>query len=548
MVSPSVPTAQRGVDFAVEPLFTLPEGCTPDAMTRSGHGFTVVELDDELVRVYWDGNGGEPFQGLTEQRDETTAIFVSDDHEHVAYVGERDGMFFVGRDGHEDPPVEAFSRSVPPVFSHGGVHLAYGADRFLPTTGGEPEFELILDGHPINTMPVAPFQAVFSPLGERLAYVEMRKAADGGAELRVVLDGEPGAWFRGLRNAVGAMRFSPDGERFAFYRTDERGGGQWVVDGEPQPICVDQRPLSLARFRGIGIVEPELPACFSPDGRRFAYTAELEGGGVAVIEPHTRGPRFKAAGMPVYSPDSQHLAYVAETPEKSLCLLVDGEAGPTWTATTVGTPIFSPDSQHTALLFAREERRMLRKHKTVGCVVDGRVIVEVDGDHWFGDPIFGPDSEHVAWWYEDDDLPQMMVDAEPFPSGHIANSGAVFTSAGHLVFAAIVMPQGRETIMEGWRPGPLADVVHPDLSTKAVFVDPRTGDPSLPFAVSPDGAHIAWAGMFGDESRPVLDDRLGPPFDFVLSALFDASGAPCWWAQRDETVYRVTAAGEGEHR
>ena len=42
--------------------------------------------------------------------------------------------------------------------------------------------------------------------------------------------------------------------------------------------------------------------------------------------------------------------------------------------------------------------------------------------------------------------------------------------------------------------------------------------------------------------------QLGPPFDFVLSALFDASGAPCWWAQRDETVYRVTAAGEGEHR
>ncbi len=542
MVGSSVLTSQQGSEFAVEPLFDLPEGCEPGAMTPSGHGFTVVELEDELLQVYWDGKGGEPFQGLTQQRDKTAAIFVSDDEEHVAYVGERDGMFFVGRDGQEDPPVEAFSRSVPPVFSHRGVHLAYGADRFLPSADGEPEFELILDGQPINTMPVAPFRAVFSPSGERLAYVEMRKAADGGAELRVVLDGVPGVWFRGMRNAVGAMQFSPDGKRFAFYRTDEHGGGRWVVDGEPQRMSVDHRPLSLARFRGIGIIEPELPACFSPDGRRFACTAELDGGGVAVLEPHTDGPRFKAAGMPVFSPDSQHLAYVAETDEKSLCLVVDDEAGPMWTAALVGTPIFSPDSRHTALLYAREERRMLRKHKMVGCVVDGRVIAEVDGDQWFGDPVFSPDSEHVAWWYEDDELLEMMVDAEPFPSGHIANSGAIFTAAGHLVFAVIVMPQGRETIMEGWRPGPLADEVLPGQSTKAMFVDPLTGEPSLPFVVSPDGAHIAWAGMFGEEARPVLDDEIGPPFDIVLGARFDPSGAACWWAQRGQTVYRVGAA------
>ena len=76
------------------------------------------------------------------------------------------------------------------------------------------------------------------------------------------------------------------------------------------------------------------------------------------------------------------------------------------------------------------------------------------------------------------------------------------------------------------------------------FEDPRTGYSRVPFTASPDGGHVAWAGQFGDQSLQVLDDRVGPAFDTVHHWSFDASGAAAWWAQRADTIYRVTAPAQ----
>jgi hypothetical protein len=128
----------------------------------------------------------------------------------------------------------------------------------------------------------------------------------------------------------------------------------------------------------------------------------------------------------------------------------------------------------------------------------------------------------------------------PHDADDVADSAPIFMRAGRLVHSAIV-PDGRVTMLVDGRRGPLADDLLIPGSATAVFETLPSGRPVAPFAVSPDGEHLAWAGVFGGESRPVLDDKVGPPFDLVLDWSFDRSGTAVWWAQRADTVYRVTA-------
>lgn len=137
-----------------------------------------------------------------------------------------------------------------------------------------------------------------------------------------------------------------------------------------------------------------------------------------------------------------------------------------------------------------------------------------------------------------------MVDGAPHSDLGVAISDPVYTRDGRLAYAGIGAPDGRVSVLVDGRTGPLADDLLRPQSTIAVFEDPRTGYSRVPFTASPDGGHVAWAGQFGDQSRPVLDDRVGPAFDTVHHWSFDASGAAAWWAQRADTIYRVTAPAQ----
>ena len=118
MAASAIPTSSTGPEFVAEAVFSMPSGVISDAFTANGHGIAFQELADGRMRLFWDGRAGEPFRGFMELRDKSSAIFTSDDGAHIAYAGGRDGIVFVGRDDLEYPAFEAFSRSVPPVFSH----------------------------------------------------------------------------------------------------------------------------------------------------------------------------------------------------------------------------------------------------------------------------------------------------------------------------------------------------------------------------------------------------------------------------------------------
>jgi len=512
-------------DFVEEVAFELPPGVVPHGVTADGHVFAGWPQDDGRVRFLWDGVAGEPFDQFVPMRD-GTFFFWSADNCHVAYMGARAGSGFVGRDGAEGPPFEDISRSVPPMFSTDGGHLAHGA-----TVGGQ--YRLIVDGAVAGTEALAPIAAVFSPDGNRFAFVEARGSMAKDGEQRIVVDGTAGTWFRGMRNAPNVLQFSPDGRRFAYYRIDGKGGAQWVVDGREHRWIDDTRPLTMARIRGVGVLDPPLMAGFSPDSRRFAYFADIKEKGVAVVEDDVVGPPVHGLGEMVFSDDSQRLAYTAMDLAKNWVVVVDGVVGTANKVEGLGAPVFSPDGRRIAWTMQRQEGSFLRKQGMCALLVDDNLVIERPGNDMSLRPQFSPDGTRIAWWIQHGPEGAVYVDAESGPTLS-GVSDPTFTPSGHLLYGGLA--SGQATMYVDHRPGPLASNFRNQ---------PGELGPShvVPFRVSADGDHVAWAGIYPDGERPVLDDRVGPLYDVVLAWSFAPDGLATWWTQRGQNMFRVRAQG-----
>jgi hypothetical protein len=528
-------------EFRVETWRTMPPNHWADVVTSDGHVAAFWERPNGRVRFGWDGRAGHPtFDGVQEMRDGSAAIFASPDGAHIAYTGLRGSQQFVGRDAAEDPPLAMVSGSVPPVFSSDGSHLAYG--------GGRPEdCRLILDGEPVGGR-LAPVAAVFSPAGNRLAYAEIRGSSRADAEVRVVIDGAPEAWMTGMRNAGGVMQFSPDGTRFAYCRLDADYRVQWVVDGLAQPAYDEVRQIGLTQLReigaltrGIGVLEPALPAAFSPDGRRFAYFADVPENGVAIVEDGVPGPVLKTVGLIVFSPDSRHLAYVGQQHDGRFGVVIDGRLDRPMEVEEMGLPVFSPDGRHVAVVVCRQKRGFLRRQSRYALVVDGRVVAEVPGDDASARATFSPDGCHAAWWVANGKTSEVWLDDHPHaPGTRDIISEPAFSRSGRLVYVAQTERAASATVVVDHHPGPVADEIAGPMTVLHQYGGERALEQASPIFMSPDGDHVAWIGKFGQAWRPVIDDEVGPPFDAPLATTFDRDG-PSWYLQSDATVLRVTA-------
>jgi hypothetical protein len=518
--------------LTVEPVSTLPDGVLLYLVTDDGHTISMGSEPDHRLRLCWDEVCGQPFDRFLELRDGSIALFVSPDGRHVAHVGVRRDRGFVGRDGVEGPALENISRSVPPVF--GGDHLAYGAN--LPGSN----VRLILDGQPIGENELAPIAATFSPDGSRLAYVEMRGDGRTEVEHRIVLDGQPGEWFRGMRNAAGAMQFSPDSKRFAYYTIDGKGHARWFVDGIGQQVINDVRPLRLNS--GMGLLDPPLPARFSPDGRRFVYFADVVEKGVAMVEDDRPGPRFKSLGPPTFSADSRHLTYTGETFSKSVAIVVDGEIVGEWPGSMRGRLTFSPDGNHVATTIGREEGFLFKKRTVYSLAVDDQLLGSELGRDAAQFPTFSPDGAHVAWWVQRPAGDAVaLIDGSPHEGPWSVDSEIRFTADGTPIFQAKI--GAKSTVVVGYRPGPLADTMVSLRTIVQAFGRDPWITPWTPYRVTASG-DVAWAGRFGKKDRPVFDDEVGPEFDAIVACTVETSSV-VWWGQRGDTVYRIERSIDG---
>lgn len=130
----------------------------------------------------------------------------------------------------------------------------------------------------------------FSQTRSRMAYPALR-----AGRWHVVLDGkpEPMSW-----DAVGELRFSEDGEHFA-YVAQQRTYSYVVRDGVIGRGVDDVAAGSLT---------------FSPDGAHLAYVV-LTRRGAFVVADDTPMPMYAGVAKLTYSHDSAHLAYTGRLPE-----------------------------------------------------------------------------------------------------------------------------------------------------------------------------------------------------------------------------------------
>jgi hypothetical protein len=273
-------------------------------------------------------------------------------------------------------------------------------------------------------------------------------------------------------------------------------------------------------------------ARFSPDSRRFVYFADVKEKGVAILEDDVAGPIVKAAGEPIFSADSRHVAYGAQSLTEEFFVVLDGVAGKEWKAAGCGDPVFSPDGAGIAWTLWRQEGGLLRKTTICSLLVNDELILDQPGDSLSRWPSFSPDGARVAWAIRRGKSFVALVNAESGPT--LAGGGEpVFTSSGRLAYVGN-LTSGEWTVFVDHQPGPLAQNL-----LVLQFGSDQGSDEG--FRVSPDGDHIAWAGLFDNQVRPVIDDRVGPAHEQLVSRSFGADGVATWWMQHGEVVYRVRA-------
>jgi hypothetical protein len=448
-------------------------------------------------RLYWDGVWSRPFAELVPRRD---GRIFSPDFNHAALYAKRGSDYHVVIDGVESPAYPDLTRSVPPTFSADGARVLYGArigDRYA----------LIVDGAPLGSDHLAPLPAVFSPDGRRIAYgAEDRHAVAPGQPTErqwVVVDGEAGPPFRGLSNAPGALLFSSDSRRLAYWARGN-DGSHLVVDGVAGPA-----------YKDIG--QP----VFSPDSSRLAYPVVLPGGMAAVIDGQ-QGQVFEKVGPIVFSPDSRRVAYFARRGKRFLAV-VDGSPGPDFAEMYgLGSPVFSPDSRSVAVLGQEDGSGLLGRFKRkTFLVVDGARIVEVDEPS--SDVHFSPDGAHSAFAGRSGGAWHMYVDRTPGPEFQEVGVPA-WSSSGRLAYP-VRQPGGMSVALDH-RAGPACAAVN--------VVD------GVAFRFTADGEHVAWAGTAGDKSQPIVDQDAGPWYEGVGRPMVHADRVE-WFGLRDGAIWMVSA-------
>ena len=85
------------------------------------------------------------------------------------------------------------------------------------------------------------------------------------------------------------------------------------------------------------------PLVFSPDGRRFAYTAGAGGKGFVVVDGKEGKPYNDFGVGPIFSPDSRRIAYSSRADNKWF-VVADGKEGKQYDKILAGKIVFdAPD-------------------------------------------------------------------------------------------------------------------------------------------------------------------------------------------------------------
>lgn len=343
----------------------------------------------------------------------------------------------------------------------------------------------------------------------------------------------------------------------------ERGGVAEVVeqDGRFQVTLDGGRPGKA--YAAVGEV------AVSPDGRRYAYGALVDGSWRMVVDGK-EGPPFDAVKLPAFSPDGAHLAYQAMRGE--LWHLVVDATVSAGTSTRYLSHEFSGDSSRIAFVDGVDDRDRGRlvvsdlrfRNQTV--VADSGVsqvlldagrsrlaaIVASGGRESVltlrleapdravkgaaydavSSPAFGPDGS-IAYLAERSGARLVVLDGREAP-----------VVAGQVLGAPVVIPRRKAV-------GVLLASPSGAVLVQEYFVEEKPRDASYEQAeglvYSSDGRR-AYAAQRGATWFAVLDGKEGPPFDRVVTPVFSADGRLLAYRARKDGRRFVVVADTGGAR
>jgi Tol biopolymer transport system component len=292
---------------------------------------------NELWRAVIDGKEQKPY-------DDAHGLAFSPDSKHVAYVANIDGNAVLLVDGKKAGSYDEISNPAA-----GDTRVTYSPDGQRLVYGSETGDKWTLQG---SGKPETPYEAIgsiaFSPNSQQIAY-----EAQLAGKWIVVADGKEGKPY----DSIGRLLFSPDGRRLAYLATASEKQ-LLVVDGDegkPYAAIVDAESLQRSPACSSGpcwlAFYPQKPFTFSPDGKRVAYQAKVREKRVdsgelwAIVVDGKEQSSYEGIGGLVFSPDSQHVAYVAGTEPKQF-VVVDGKEGKQYDGLVKGaTCLFDSPSQ-----------------------------------------------------------------------------------------------------------------------------------------------------------------------------------------------------------
>jgi len=408
--------------------FALPNGVSPEiglVVSPDSRHVAYAVRDAQGMHVELDGR---PFR----RYDRVFGLELA--NAALAYGAAREGRMFVVFNEREDEVWDDIGRSSP-VISPDGRRVAYSARR-------GNWWYVIIDGVVVGGPyeGLGPGGVLFSPNSLRYAYVVKQ-----GESWHAVVDGVDDRAFPTI--AERSLSFSPDSAKVAYVGClrGHRAGAAFVGEAATVVNGVTGRAWRVDEVTRQSGLSGEL--YFSPDATRLVYTGLQNGASFVVVDDQVHGSydgllsgwKTRADGKPplhhhekmgtiAFSPDSRRIAYAAQLGNQAVAVVLPRTQRPfTHDRILNQPPLFSPDSQHLAY--------GVEQHLEQGVAIDGRVRWAYSGlppAAWS----FSPDSTILAYvaWHgsgRDQSLGCNGVDLH-LGGGLVVNSSIIWDDNEHL--------------------------------------------------------------------------------------------------------------------
>jgi len=287
----------------------------------------------------------------------------------------------------------------------------------------------------------------------------------------------------------------------AILSPDRRHIAYVAVSDEGMQVCVDMDYGK--RYDHIAKGYP----VFSPEGNQIAYLADREGKHFAVVGQREY-PGYDGACCLAFSPDGRHTAYIAQDKDKQLVVL-NGRRMKTYDMIDrmIGVK-FSPDSEKVAYIARNITENSVR------LVLNGKESPPFDS---IDKILFSPDSKTLAYIVSEDK--QQFVVRGDLQEGPYDKAEGLTWGPGSSQLAYIVIKNGEFRVVNNGR-----EHYAGDFSPQTVFFEQggyaTRVQKVIPPIFSPDASQMAFMRTEKDKFQIVIGETAGPSFDVVSPIVF----------------------------